>query len=125
MVAVLSQPEVEDREFELWSDVTLPSSDDEEQEKAAVDARRVLGLLEEGGRVLGEIDGRQKVNHGRPTVHGKVMWVRVLPYDYSCSSQYHTALLCFIQNESVDRVMAYHHGSGCTIGGVRVSFSRC
>jgi len=40
--------------------VTLPSSDDEEQEKAAVDARRVLGLLEEGGRVLGEIDGRQR-----------------------------------------------------------------
>lgn len=50
----------QDREFELWSDVTLPSSDDEEQEKAAVDARRVLGLLEEGGRVLGEIDGRQR-----------------------------------------------------------------
>ncbi|XP_025204134.1 uncharacterized protein LOC112600978 [Melanaphis sacchari] len=62
--------------------------------------------------------------------YGKVLWVRVLPggnrCDWSSGSgpPYHSARVCFDRIESVDRVMADYRGPGCTINGVRVSFSK-
>ncbi|XP_026810925.1 uncharacterized protein LOC113552310 [Rhopalosiphum maidis] len=62
--------------------------------------------------------------------YGKVLWVRIFPGRYSRDLPsdprypYHSANVCFDRTESVDGAMADHRGPGCTIGGVRVSFSR-
>uniref|UniRef100_A0A2S2PIM4 RRM domain-containing protein n=2 Tax=Schizaphis graminum TaxID=13262 RepID=A0A2S2PIM4_SCHGA len=62
--------------------------------------------------------------------YGKVLWVRIFPGQYSRDLPsdpcypYHSANVCFERTESVDEAMADHRGPGCTIGGVRVSFSR-
>lgn len=60
--------------------------------------------------------------------YGKVLWVRVFPGGYTWPPgsvyPYHSALVCFDRTESVDRVLADHQGSGCTIKGVLVHFSK-
>ncbi|XP_060863669.1 uncharacterized protein LOC132940212 [Metopolophium dirhodum] len=60
--------------------------------------------------------------------YGKVQWVRVFPGGYSwpsgCVYPYHSARVCFDRTESVDRVLADHQSSGCTIKGVPVNFSK-
>jgi len=60
--------------------------------------------------------------------YGKVQWVRVFPGGYSWTSgsvyPYHSARICFDRTESVDRVLADHQGTGCTIKGVLVNFSK-
>ncbi|KAE9541822.1 hypothetical protein AGLY_003813 [Aphis glycines] len=142
------QLNAEDREFELWSDVTLPITDDEEQEPPeGLESMReeFLAYLRKVDEFLKKstVDSDDNVDDDVGTTdrlrvdcldksitadqlytvfsrYGKVLWVRVLPYDYSCSSQYHSALVCFVRNESVDRLMTDHHGFGCTIGGVQL-----
>jgi len=60
--------------------------------------------------------------------YGKVQWVRVFPGGCRWSSSsvypYNSARVCFDRIESVDRLLADHQGSGCTIKGFLVNFRR-